>query len=134
MRRRGTDKDLAIHDLDRQLEHHRQQPENRRHGRQNDRAETHQPGTEGRLARPVAAARIFIVGVDQNNVVVHDNAGERDHPEPAHHDAEGLVGRPQAQNDATCRQQDGRHRHEGLPARSELQHQNNHHQRQGQRE
>ena len=53
------------------------------------------------LAQPV-------VGVDQHDVVVHHDAGQRDHADARHHDAEGLAGQQQAEEHA-----DRRHDHAG---------------------
>ena len=134
MRGRRADQNVPFGDLDRQLEDHRQQAEDGGHRRQQDRPETDKAGTEGGVLGPVSAGPVFIECVDQHDVVVHHNAGQRDDAKPAHDNAEGLGRRPQAEHDPACRQQDRRHGDEGLPCGVELHHQHDQHQQQRQRE
>src|SRR5690606_3882750 len=77
----------------------RQQTAAGREGGQQDRSQTLQSGlNDDFLKTPIAAGFAQIVeGVDQNNIVVHDDAGQRHDAHASEYDAESLAGDQQAQ-------------------------------------
>ncbi len=74
------------------FKHHRHQAEDRRHRGQQHRPEALGAGPQDGLAMARPPFAQLVVGVDQHDVVVHDDAGERDDADAGHDDAERLVG------------------------------------------
>ncbi len=66
----------------------RQHAEHRRAGGQQHRPRTLAAGAQDRLLDRHALAPQSVIGVDQHDVVVGDDAGERDDADAGHHDAE----------------------------------------------
>ena len=69
-----------------------------------------------------------IVGIDQDDVVVHYDPSQRDHTDTTHNDPEGAACDQQAKQHARNRKDDRRHHDEGLVKVVELGQQNHKHQ------
>ena len=67
--------------------HHRHQAQYRSCGRQQDRSQTLYPGPQNSLDGITDALPQPSIGIDEHDIVVHDDPGQRNHPDPVHDDA-----------------------------------------------
>lgn len=94
---------LASEEIKVEPDDHRHQAKRGRHGWQDQGPQALRPGSERHRLRGMALGPQPVVGVDQHDIVVHDDAGECD---PAHHDAERPSGHHQAEQDPGHREHD----------------------------
>src|SRR5690554_2470305 len=120
-----------MQDIDIPLQHHRHQPHDGGDGREHDRPQTLGAGTHGGFNGVEAAFNHLVVGVDQNNVVIHHDTGQSNYPNAAHNNAKGFATDQQPQQYADHRQNNGTHNQTGLIKAVELSDQNGGHQKQG---
>src|SRR5690606_5103463 len=120
-----------MQNVDIPLQHHRHQTHHGRNGGQHDRPQTLGAGAHGGFNGVEAAFNHLVVGVDQNNVVIHHDPGQGNYPDAAHNNAKGIATDQQAQYNADHRQNNGAHNQAGLINAVELGDQNGGHQKQG---
>lgn len=80
------------------------------------------------LERGQAHLLEVVIGVDQNDVIVHHDTGQRNHPDTAHHDAKRAACDDQSEQHTGYRKDDRAHHHEGLVEAVELDHEDDEHQ------
>jgi superfamily II DNA or RNA helicase/SAM-dependent methyltransferase len=134
--RRRTEVHIAAKEVDRQPQHHGHQPHDSGHGGQQHRAQTLSACPQRRVCRGKAAGAILVVGVDQHDVVVHHNAGQRHDADATHDHGKRLLPDQQAQQHACDREEDGREDQRPLKKAVELsqQHQKHEQDRDGKRQ
>lgn len=104
--------------------------EHRCDGGQHDRPQALAGGTENGLH---CIHRIFpqpLIGVDQNDRVVHDDTRKRDDARPRHDDREGVTRDDHADEDADGGKDHGRERQHGMMEAVELRQQDDEHEEQ----
>ena len=122
----GTaDGDFAAREVDLDREHHRQQAADRRDGRQEHRPQALGAGADHRLDRVHAGVAQAVERVDQHDVVVHHDAGQRQHAGTRHDDRERLSHHDHAEQRADHGEDDGDQDQRGVIEAVE-QHQQNH--------
>ena len=89
-RRRAVDRVTTANEVKRQAEHHRRQTCHRGDRGQQHRPDTGLCGAHNRL-KTRHIARIFLIGIDKNNVVVHHNPRQSHDARAGHDDREGLI-------------------------------------------
>ena len=126
-----ANRDVPRKQVDIHLEHHWQQAEHGGDRRQHYRSQTLGASSQDRFH---CAARGFLQRVeriDQHDIIVHDNTGQRDDAYSAHNDAERLTCEHQTNHHADCGHNDSAKDQEGAVEAVELGHKNDRHDEQG---
>ena len=107
MGRRCIDGDFVMEQFQPEAECDRQHAKDGRDRRQHHRTGAFAAGLQHGIALGPAFAAQAVIGVDQDDVVVHHHAGQGDDAKARHDDAERLAGDQQAKEHANCRHDHG---------------------------
>ena len=125
---RRADGDFASDKIDVGHEQERRQAEDVVDRGEHDGPHAQDAGCDcGVISVPPFAAQV-VIGIDQNDVVVHDDAGDGDHADAGHDDAEGAAGDQEGHQYAYGRKDDRAHDQQRLVYAVELDQQNHEHQ------
>ena len=127
MGRRAAHGNGTIHEIDVDSKHHGHESENRGDGGEQYRAQALRAGAHHRLDGVHAAVAQDIVSIDEHDIVVDHDSGQRYHTHTTHDDAKGLPGDEKPEQNTHRGQHDRAENQQRLIKAVELSDENNGH-------